>query len=77
MEDKHKPKILDDAADQIEQDIQIKRIKQFVSIEYVLRSKMENCTVFYGKNAVQNYKPLSKEQANMRTSLTILMPSAC
>ena len=41
MEDKHKPKKLDDAADQIEKDIQRERIKQFVSREYVLRSNME------------------------------------
>ena len=41
MESKHKPKSLEDAADQIEKDIQRERIKQFVSREYVLRSNME------------------------------------
>ena len=41
MESKHKPKSLDDAADQIERDIQRERIKQFVSRDYVLRSNME------------------------------------
>ena len=41
MEDKHKPKKLDDAADQIEKYIQRERIKQFVSRESVLRSNME------------------------------------
>ena len=41
MENTHKPKKLDDAADQIEKDIQRERIKQFVSREYVLRSNIE------------------------------------
>ena len=41
MEDKHKPKKLDNTADQIENDIQRERIKQFVSREYVLRSNIE------------------------------------
>ena len=41
MEDKHKPKKIDDAADQIEQNIQRERIKQYVSREYVLRNNME------------------------------------
>ena len=41
MESKHNPKSLENAADQIEKDIQRERIKQFVSSEYVLRSNME------------------------------------
>jgi len=41
MESKHRPKSLEDPADQIEKDIQRERIKQFVSREYVLRSNME------------------------------------
>ena len=41
MEDKHKPKKLNDSTDQIEKDIQRERIKQSVSREYVLRSNME------------------------------------
>ena len=62
MESKHKPKSLEDSADQIEKDIQRERIKQFLSREYVLRSNMEkNCTIFYGDNAVQYYTPLSRE----------------
>ena len=47
MEDKHKPKKLDDAADQIEKDIQRERIKQFFSREYMLRSNMENPYGFF------------------------------
>ena len=77
MEDKHKPKNVDDATDQIEKDTLRKRSKKFVAREHVLRSNMEKCTVFYGDNAVQHYKPPSREQANMRTSLLILMPSGC
>ena len=78
MESKLKPKQLDDAANQIEKDIQRERIKQFVSREYVLRRNIEKLYgFFYGDNAVQRYMPPSKEQANMRTSLTILMPSGC
>ena len=42
MERKHKPKSLEDTADQIEKEIQRERIKKFVSREYVLRSNMEN-----------------------------------
>ena len=78
MEDTHKYKQCDDAVDQIEKDIQRERIKQFVSREYVLRRNIEKLYgFFYGDNAVQRYMPPSKEQANMRTSLTILMPSGC
>ena len=42
MESKHKSKSLEDAADQIENDIQRERIKQFFSREYMLRSNMKN-----------------------------------
>ena len=41
MESKHRPKSLEDSADQIERDIQRERIKKFVSRDYVLRSNME------------------------------------
>ena len=41
IESKHKPKSLENAADQIEKDTQKERIKQLVSREYVLRSNME------------------------------------
>ena len=41
MERKHKPKSLEDTADQIEKESQRERIKQFVPREYLLRSNME------------------------------------
>ena len=61
MESKLRLKSLEDSADQTEKNIQRKRIKQSVSREYVLRSNMEKLYGLYGDNAVQHYKPLSRE----------------
>ena len=54
---KHNSIPLGNTGDQTEKDIQREQVKYFISREYMLRSNMENCTIFNGDNTVQHYKP--------------------